>query len=288
MDGTAQFVEDQISSNVSSCENELQLTSPERSKRELTSSTNTDDQCADQTDPTESTKILIDDNSYVVNKNLEPQQKHAATPNYFCPDVSTDAPNYKCHEYFTCTKQKKIGSSSSHEIQDEVTLESSTESDTKEEETICMQENHFGNGIDKSDDDHAYFQCLATILHGISDELLTSVLQGNACVPTANKDLVMIMENLDLPIHIYSEHQDNIKTLKKANLQVKRQYKQLKKVIEKLSEEKSQISCDIPADKFLSKPGFQEYVESREIKSLVQAINKINKSSAKRSQCSVM
>lgn len=178
--------------------------------------------------------------------------------------------------------------SSSHETQEDVPVESSTKDDTREEETICMQEDHFGNGIDNNDDDHAYFQCLATIVHGVSDELLTSVLQGNACVPTANKELVMIMENLELPFQVYSEHQENTKTLKMANVQVKRQYKQLKKVIEKLSEEKLQISCDIPADKFLSKPGFQEYIESREIKSLVQVVNKINKMSARKSQCSVM
>ena len=210
------------------------------------------------------------------------------TPNYFCPDVSIDAPNYKCHEYFTSSGQKELDLSSSHEIQEEVSVESSTKDNTREEKTIYVQENHFGNGIDKSDDDHAYFQFLATIVHGVSDELLTSMLQGNACVPTANKELVMIMENLELPFQVYSEHQENTKTLKMANIQVKRQYKQLKKVIEKLSEEKSHISCDIPAEKFLSKPGFQEYVESREIKSLVQLINKINKMSARRSQCSLM
>ena len=99
----------------------------------------------------------------------------------------------------------------------------------------------------------------------------------------------MIMEDLKLPLQNYSEHQENLTTMKLANMQVKRQYKQLKKVIEKLSEEKClQISFEIPADKFLSKPGLQKYVESRDIQSLVQAINKLNKISTRRSQCSIM
>ena len=57
----------------------------------------------------------------------------------------------------------------------------------------------------------------------------------------------MILENVDLPIHVYSEHQDNIKNTEMANLQVKRQYKQLKKAMEKLTKQKLQISCDLPA-----------------------------------------
>ena len=244
--------------------------------------------------------MVIHNNSFRVGKNLEPLQKrvYVHTRNCFCQDVSTDASNYKAHKHFTSSDQKNSDPSLSHEVQEPVTLESSTENTTCREvettrmqgdQTICIQEDHFGHNIDRSDDDYKYFQCLATIVHSVSEELLTSVLNGNACTPIANKDLIMIMENLKLPLQVYSKHQEDLSTMKLANTQVKRQYKQLKKVIEKLSEEKHlQISFEIPADKFLSKPGLQEYVESRDIQSLVQAINKLNKISARRSQCNIM
>ena len=64
--------------------------------------------------------------------------------------------------------------------------------------------------IDRSDDDFAYFRCFAIILHDVSEELLTSILDGNpSCIPTANKDLITITENLELPLQVYSEHQEN-------------------------------------------------------------------------------
>ena len=179
-------------------------------------------------------------------------------------------------------------------MQKSLTVESSTENNTEEKDTMCMTENYFGDGIDRSDDDFAYFKCFAIILHGVSEELQTSILDRNprpSCIPTANKDLLTIIEDLKLPLQVYSEHQEkkNLTTMKLANMQVKRQYKQLKKVIDKLSEDKSsQISFDIPTDKFLDKPGLQEFVESRDIKNLMQAINKLNKTSARRGlQCKI-
>ena len=109
------------------------------------------------------------------------------TKNCFCQDVSTDIPNYKWHEYFT-DSEKNIDLSLSREKQEAVMLESSTENTTcreeatirmQEDQTICMQEDHFGQNIDRSDDDYPYFQCLATIVHSVSEELLRSVLNGN-------------------------------------------------------------------------------------------------------------
>ena len=233
-------------------------------------------------DPIDIGKILIKDESYHVDQNLKPQQKHAHTQSIASSDVSTAVPHHSCHE--------DIDQSSSCEVQVPVPVESSDESNIQERDPWCMKENYFGDGIDRNDDDFAYFKCLATILRGVSEELLTSVLNGNAsCIPTANKELATIIDDLDLPLQIYSEHPENLTTMKLANMQVKRRYKQLKRVIEKFSEEKNlQGTFNISADKFLDKPGLLEYAESRDIKNLVRAINKLNKTSPRRVPCKVM
>lgn len=249
-------------------------------------------------DPCSAGKILIDDDSYLVDQYLKPQQKHAQTQNHLY-SVSIDAPHYKRQEYIVANSgQKEVDPSLPHEVEETLTVESSSENNTKEEETVQIEENYFGDGIDRSDDDFAYFRCFAIILHDVSEELLTSILGGSpSCVPTANKDstptankdLFTIIENLELPLQVYSEHQENLTTMKLANMQVKRQYRRLKRVIDKLSDDKnSQISFDIPTDKFLDKPGLLEYMESRDIKNLMQAINKLNKNSARRGQCKLM
>ena len=277
------------SSDDSSDHIELQPTSSEKLKDEL-SSTKKLELPISCVDPSSAGKILIDDNSYQVDQDLKPQQKHAQTQNHLY-SVSIDAPHYKHQEYIVANSdQKEVDPSLSHKVEETLIVESSNESNAEGKETVCIKENYFGDGIDRSDDDFAYFRCFAIILHGVSEELLTSILDGNpSCIPTANKDLITIIENLELPLQVYSEHQENLTTMKLANMQVKRQYKQLKKVIDKLSEDKnSQISFDIPTDKFLDKPGLIEYVESRDIKNLVQAIKKLNKTSARRTQCKLM
>ena len=236
-------------------------------------------QCAD---PTDVAKILIKDESYPVDQNLKPLQKHALTQSIASSDVSIDVPPHRYHE--------DTDQSSSPEVQVPLPVESSGENNIEEREPWYMKENYYGDVIDRNDDDFAYFKCLAIILRGVSEELLASILNGNAsCIPTANKELVAIIEDLDLPIQTYSEHQENLTTMKLANMQVKRRYKQLKRVIEKFSEEKNlQGSFNISPEKFLDKPGLLEYAESREIKSLVRAINKLNKTSLRRAPCKVM
>ena len=148
--------------------------------------------------------------------------------------VSIDAPHYKCQEYITNSGQKEVDTNSgqkevdlsmSHGMEEVLTLESSSENNAEEEETVHIKENYFGDGIDRSDDDFAYFRCFAIILHDVSEESLTSILDGSpSCNPTVNKDLITITENLELPLQVYSEHQENLTTIKLANMQVKRQY----------------------------------------------------------------
>ena len=268
----------------------MQPTSSEKLNDELSStSKRSSESPISCVDPCSAGKFIIN-NSYRVDQYLKPQQKHAQTQNHL-HSPSIDAPHYKCQECIvTNSGQKEVDPSLPHEVEEALTVESSSENNHVEEEgTVHINENHFGNSIDRSDDDFAYFRCFAIILHDVSEELLASILDGSpSCVPTANKDLITIIENLELPLQVYSEHQQNLTTMKLANMQVKRQYKQLKKIIDKLSEDKNlQRSFDIPTDKF-DKPGLLEYMESRDIKNLMQAINKLNRTSARRGQCKIM
>lgn len=237
--------------------------------------------------------MVVFSNSYRVNQNFQPEQDEMHPNN---SDVSTDTSQYKPQEQFTADSVDpslpyEAQETSTSEVEESLTAQSSSEERSNEEQTISMEENHFGDSVDKNDDDIAYFKCLATIAYDVSDELVVSTSNGNSCIPTANKDLIAIKENLELPLQAYSHHQENLTTVKLANRQVKRQCKCLKKVIDKLSEEKGiQISLAMPTHRFLNQPGFQEYMKSRDIQNLMHAIEKLNKAASTRramTQCKI-
>jgi len=272
-------------------DNELQLTNSEELNNGLSSSTRSAEPIID---PSCLAKILIKDESYCVDENLKPQQKHVHPQNCSCSDTSMDVPYHKPHcRYFVIdSNENEVNSPLSCDVQETLKVESSgnqssdcSTHDTEEEERIHIKENHFGDSTDENDCDPAYFKCLATIADDLSDELLSSTLNGNACIPTANESLITIREDLKLPLQVYSQHQENLTTVKLANMQVKRQCKKLRKVIDKLSEEKNpQMTFNISSERFLRRPGLQEYVESRDIQNLVQAVKKLNKTSSSSSR----